>query len=128
MLKEGSDITVAVHGRLINEVLKAAGIAEAGGVSAEVVKINVISPLPYEVIFGSVSKTGRLLAVEEALDEGSVGRRPCEMGLRGMAVKSSRLINLGNGFIPQGNMPELDGQIRFGCRFDCVGTLGGMHR
>lgn len=108
VLKEGSDITVAVHGRLINEVLKAAGIAEAGGVSAEVVKINVISPLPYEVIFGSVSKTGRLLAVEEALDEGSVGRRLLgEMGLRGMAVKSSRLINLGNGFIPQGNMPEL---------------------
>jgi len=113
VFKAGSDITVAVYGRLINEVIRAAQIAEETGVSVEIIKLNVISPLPAKIVLDSVEKTKRFLAVEESLDEGSVGRRLLsEIGLRGMAVKSARLINLGNRFIPHGNMPEL--MVRYG--------------
>ncbi|MGI6578372.1 MAG: 1-deoxy-D-xylulose-5-phosphate synthase [Eubacteriales bacterium] len=108
VFKEGSDITVVVHGRILNEVIKAAKLAEADGVSVEIVKLNVIAPLPVDIVLESVKKTKRFLAVEESLDEGCAGRRLLsEIGLKGMDIKSARLINLGNRFIPQGNMPEL---------------------
>ena len=83
-------------------MLDAARLCESKGVSVEVVKLNVISPLPKEPVISSVKKTGRFLAVEELLDEGSTGRRILsELILSNVSIKSARLKNLGDDFIPR---------------------------
>lgn len=108
IIREGTDITVCTHGVIINQVLDAARLCESKGVSVEVVKLNVISPLPKEPVISSVKKTGRFLAVEELLDEGSTGRRILsELILSNVSIKSARLKNLGDDFIPHGNVNDL---------------------
>lgn len=108
VIKEGTDISVYTHGIIINQVLEAAKICELKGVSVEVVKLNIISPLPMEQVISSIKKTRRFLAVEELLDEGSTGRRILsELLLSDIKVDSARLLNLGNDFIPHGNINDL---------------------
>ena len=45
-LREGSDITLVTYGTLVNEVLAAAKMLQARGISAEVLKLPSIKPLP----------------------------------------------------------------------------------
>jgi len=107
IIRSGKDITLVTYGRLINEVCAAADLAMKNGISAEIVKMNVIAPLNIDDVEKSVKKTGKLVVVEETVDEGCVGRRISgELLLRGISPKT-RLINLGNRFIPQGSVKEL---------------------
>jgi 1-deoxy-D-xylulose-5-phosphate synthase len=106
-IRSGADITLVSYGRLISEVSAAADLAMKSGISAEIVKMNIIAPLNVDEIVKSVQKTGRLIVAEETVDEGSVGRRILsELALRGVYPKT-RLINLGSRFIPQGSVKEL---------------------
>ena len=86
VLRQGDDITLVSYGILINDVLEAAELLAAEGVQAEVVKLNVITPLDPELVLESVKKTKVLLTVEDSAAHGSVGERlaaaVAEAGLR----------------------------------------------
>lgn len=86
MLRQGDDITLVSYGILINDVLEAAELLAAEGVQAEVVKLNVITPLDPELVLESVKKTKVLLTVEDSAAHSSVGERlaaaVAEAGLR----------------------------------------------
>ena len=86
VLRQGSDITLVSYGILINDVLEAAELLAAEGVQAEVVKLNVITPLDPELVLESVKKTKVLLTVEDSAAHSSVGERlaaaVAEAGLR----------------------------------------------
>ena len=86
VLRQGDDITLVSYGILINDVLEAAELLAAEGVQAEVVKLNVITPLDPELVLESVKKTKVLLTVEDSAAHSSVGERlaaaVAEAGLR----------------------------------------------
>ena len=86
VLRQGNDVTLVSYGILINDVLEAAELLAAEGVQAEVVKLNVITPLDPELVLESVKKTKVLLTVEDSAAHGSVGERlaaaVAEAGLR----------------------------------------------
>ena len=86
VLRQGSDITLVSYGILINDALEAAELLAAEGVQAEVVKLNVITPLDPELVLESVKKTKVLLTIEDSAAHGSVGERlaaaVAEAGLR----------------------------------------------
>ena len=86
VLRRGDDITLVSYGILINDVLEAAELLAAEGVQAEVVKLNVITPLDPELVLESVKKTKVLLTVEDSAAHSSVGERlaaaVAEAGLR----------------------------------------------
>lgn len=64
--REGSDLTIVAHGRAVHTSLQAAEIlAEKHGISAEVVDLRSIRPLDLDTILKSVTKTHRVLLVEE---------------------------------------------------------------
>lgn len=75
VLRQGDDITLVSYGILINDVLEAAELLAAEGVQAEVVKLNVITPLDPELVLESVKKTKVLLTVEDSAAHSSVGER-----------------------------------------------------
>jgi pyruvate dehydrogenase E1 component beta subunit len=66
VLKSGTDVTIASYGPMVVTSLQAAEIAQAEGVSIEVIDIRSLSPIDFGVIVESVKKTGRLVVAHEA--------------------------------------------------------------
>ena len=56
----------------------------------------------------SLRKTGRLLVAEDVCAAGCVGERLlAEAGLQGVKLSQAKLINLGDGLVTHGSVPEL---------------------
>jgi pyruvate/2-oxoglutarate/acetoin dehydrogenase E1 component len=63
--KEGSDITVVAHSKMVTHCLEAAELLEKEeGIKVEVVNLRSIRPLDIETIIKSVKKTNHLVTVE----------------------------------------------------------------
>ena len=108
LLREGTDLTLAGCGTLVNELLDCADRLAADGIRAEVVKLNTITPLPLELVARSVKKTGRLLVAEESAEMGGIGQR-IAAGLlaAGIPVQGLALASTGRGFVTHGTIPQL---------------------
>jgi pyruvate/2-oxoglutarate/acetoin dehydrogenase E1 component len=63
--RSGTDITMVSLGVGVHRAMEAAGLLESQGVSAEVLDLRTVSPLDSSAIVSSVSKTGRLLVIDE---------------------------------------------------------------
>ena len=108
LLREGTDLTLAGCGTLVNELLDCADRLAADGIRAEVVKLNTITPLPLELVARSVKKTGRLLVAEESAEMGGIGQRIAAGLLAvGVPVQGLALASTGRGFVTHGTMPQL---------------------
>ena len=108
VIKEGTDFTLVSYGIMINNCLEAARLLEKNGVSAEVVKINVIKPLDYSVLDSSVLKTGKLMTVEDVCTEGSAGEKIAEhIAVSDIKLSYLKLLDLGDGIVEHGSVAEL---------------------
>jgi len=64
--REGSDVTIIALAAMVPRALKAADTLQSDhGISAEVIDVRSLVPLDTTTIFASVSKTARLVTVEE---------------------------------------------------------------
>lgn len=64
--REGSDVTIVALAAMVPRALKAAETLQAEhGISAEVIDLRCLVPLDVSTVFASVSKTNRLVTVEE---------------------------------------------------------------
>jgi pyruvate dehydrogenase E1 component beta subunit len=72
-LREGTDLTLVTWGAMTIETLKAAALLEERGISAAVIDVATLSPIDFETILASVTKTGRLVIVHEAARNVGVG-------------------------------------------------------
>jgi pyruvate dehydrogenase E1 component beta subunit len=63
--REGTDVSILTHGKMVHVCLQAAQKLEEDGVSAEVVDLRSLRPLDVEAILRSVHKTNRAVYVEE---------------------------------------------------------------
>ena len=107
-----ADLTLLTYGTTINAVLEVAERLEEGGVKADVIKLDAIAPLNTEVISQSVKSSGSLLVVEETSEMGCVGHEVFSaLCADGISFKG-KLLNLGDGVIPHGSLPELKALAR----------------
>ncbi len=110
VLRAGTDVTLAGYGAEINELLQAADLLEKDEVSAEVIKINVLTPLQPEVLLDSVRKTGVLVTAEDSAHRGSVGERVCAaLAEAGLSARICRL-DCG-GFVQHGSVTRLKQEL-----------------
>jgi 2-oxoisovalerate dehydrogenase E1 component len=65
--RTGDDVTIISYGRLMADVLKAAGQLDGEGTSVEVIDLRSLAPLDTETILASVGKTKRAIVVHEAV-------------------------------------------------------------
>ena len=65
VVREGKDVTIVGVAMGVHNALKAAETLATQGVSAEVIDLRTLVPLDRETVFASVSKTGRLIVVDE---------------------------------------------------------------
>jgi transketolase len=73
VLKEGTDVSLFGTGMMSYQLLVAAKLLEAKGISAEVVHVPTIKPLDEKTLLASARKTGRVVTAEEAQAAGGFG-------------------------------------------------------
>jgi len=108
ILREGTDISIAAYGTMINQAVAAADKLSELGISAEVIKIGCVKPNGFEITLSSISRTGKFIFAEDVCDSGCVGRQILSLcAEKGIEIKSCGLINLGEGLVPHGSVGEL---------------------
>jgi pyruvate dehydrogenase E1 component beta subunit len=71
--REGTDVTITAHSRMVGFALQAAEQLAGEGISVEVVDLRTLRPLDHETIVESVKKTSRLVSAEEGWGPMGVG-------------------------------------------------------
>lgn len=90
--RTGSDVTIASVGVSVHRALQAATELERAGVSAEVIDLRTVQPLDRDSVRASVSRTGRLLVVDEDYREfGLTGELAAVMLEAGLAPRFARV-------------------------------------
>ncbi|OCH94142.1 Thiamin diphosphate-binding protein [Obba rivulosa] len=75
--REGSDVTIVAHSKMVTHSLEAADELAKEGIKAEVINLRSIRPLDIETIKKSVKKTNRLVTVEGGFPAFGVGSEIC---------------------------------------------------
>lgn len=70
--KEGKDVTILTYGISLFKSLEAAQSLAEDGIDAEVIDLRTLRPLDDETIMASVSKTHRVVIVDEGWKSGSI--------------------------------------------------------
>jgi len=95
ILRPGNDVTVVATLMMADRAQTAAGSLADEGISAEVIELRWLRPLDYETIVESVSKTGRLLVVEEQVHAGGWGASVIsELTMRGVPMERPAAISM----------------------------------
>jgi pyruvate dehydrogenase E1 component beta subunit len=63
--REGGDVSIITHGKMIHVALQAAAKLEKDGVDAEVLDLRSLRPLDVDAILATVAKTNRVVLLEE---------------------------------------------------------------
>jgi len=73
VVREGNDVTVVAIGRMVDEAKGAAEKLSNEGIDCELINPRTVQPLDIDLIVESVSKTGHLVIVHEAVRFGGIG-------------------------------------------------------
>jgi len=71
-LKSGADLSIISFSYMTIEALRAIEILEKQGISCDLIDLRSIKPIDWELVFASVAKTGKLLALDTGSETGSV--------------------------------------------------------
>ena len=71
--REGSDVTIVSHSRMVGRCLEAAEILAGEGINAEVIDLRTIRPLDTDTVIASVKKTNRIVCAEEGWGQSGIG-------------------------------------------------------
>jgi pyruvate dehydrogenase E1 component beta subunit len=95
ILREGSDITVVSTLLMAHRSVAAAEALAGEGISTEVIELRWLRPIDWDTIIDSVSKTGRLLIVEEQVHAGGWGATVIsELTMRGVPITPPQALSL----------------------------------
>ena len=73
IVRAGTDITVVSVSRMVHEVVAAAEVLAAEGVSVEVIDLRTVAPWDKETVLSSVRKTNKLMIAHEAVVPFGIG-------------------------------------------------------
>ncbi|HUF43279.1 MAG TPA: alpha-ketoacid dehydrogenase subunit beta [Verrucomicrobiae bacterium] len=73
VVRPGEQVTLVALANMVGAALAAAGALAGDGISIEVIDPRSISPLDIGTMVQSVKKTGRLVIVHEAVEQGGIG-------------------------------------------------------
>ena len=71
--REGSDVTIVAHSRMVKFALEAAETLAGEGIEAEVINLRTLRPLDTDTVIESVKKTNRLVCAEEGWAQHGIG-------------------------------------------------------
>jgi 2-oxoisovalerate dehydrogenase E1 component len=93
--RAGDHVTVVAYGRQVGKALAAAELAQADGISVEVIDLRTLRPWDEQTVFESVARTGRLVTAHDAHRAAGVGAevvaRVCEEVLDSLVAPAVRV-------------------------------------
>ena len=100
--RPGRDVTFVTYGTVVNQVLRAAQLLEAEGISAGVIRLLTVAPLPVKELQNLLSG-GKVIVIEE-IHAGCGVKEALAWNLPGCDVRG---IDLGEGFVTHGSLDKL---------------------
>ena len=89
---DGGDLTIVSLDVSVHRAIEAAGVLEKNGISVQVIDLRSVAPLDKKLVIGSVSKTGRMLVVDEDYQGfGLSGELAAIVLEAGISIKYSRV-------------------------------------
>ena len=73
VVRDGKHCSIITYGLMVHRSLEAAATLAKEGVEVEVVDLRSLSPLDWDTVLDSVTKTGRLVCVDEASPRCNIG-------------------------------------------------------
>ncbi|HEX7117241.1 MAG TPA: pyruvate dehydrogenase complex E1 component subunit beta [Longimicrobiales bacterium] len=77
--REGGDVSIITHGKMVHVALQAAGRLEKDGIQAEVLDLRSLRPLDMDAIEATIKKTNRAIYLEEGWPFAGVGAQIASM-------------------------------------------------
>jgi pyruvate dehydrogenase E1 component beta subunit len=77
--REGGDVSIITHGKMVHLALQAAGTLAKEGVEADVLDLRSLRPLDVDAILTSVKKTNRAIYLEEGWPYAGIGAQVASM-------------------------------------------------
>ena len=105
VIRDGSDITLLCYGILVNQALKAAEKLEQKGISARIVKLFTLKPLPDADT--AALCTDKIVLIEDCVPSGSIGSQLLAAFLRRGFTPRVTHLTTGERFLPCGSVQEL---------------------
>ena len=71
--RQGTDVTITAHSRMVGRALEAAEILAKDGIEAEIIDLRSLRPLDTQTVIESVKKTNRIVTAEEGWGVAGIG-------------------------------------------------------
>lgn len=115
LARRGSDVTVVTWGQALDPALAGAEAAAGQGVSADVLDLRTLWPWDEDAVANSLSRTGRLVVVQEGVAAGGFGAEVVARIVERLGPGAIRAVRrLGAPRIPIPFAPELEATARVG--------------
>jgi len=112
IVREGGDATVVALALMVEHAKHACAVLEKEGVSVELIDPRTVAPLDVDTILKSVSKTGRLLIVDEAFGPCGVGAEiAAQISDRGFDQLDAPIRRLNGAHTPTPYSPPLEAAV-----------------
>ncbi len=109
VVRAGSDVTLVTYGAGVRVCLAAAVELAAHDIASEVIDLGTIQPWDRETVGRSVSKTGRLVVVHEAVKEFGVGAEiAAHVAEHSFSALKGPVCRIGAPFMPSPFSPDLE--------------------
>jgi 2-oxoisovalerate dehydrogenase E1 component len=110
--RPGKDLTVVGISYMVLEALKAADLLEKEGISVEIIDPRTLAPLDIDTVLESVSKTHRLLIVDEDYSPCGAGAEiAAQVMERGFYELDAPVRRINGSFIPAPQSPPLEAAV-----------------
>ena len=109
VVRQGKDLTIVGISYMVIEALNAANLLEKEGISAEVIDLRTLAPLDMATILESVSKTHRLLVVDEDFSPSGAGAEiAAQVMEQGFYELDAPVRRVNGAFVPGPYSPPLE--------------------
>ncbi|MFA4906786.1 MAG: 1-deoxy-D-xylulose-5-phosphate synthase, partial [archaeon] len=108
LLKEGEDVAIIGIGSMVQEAIRAGKILGESGINASVVNARFVKPLDEKLLMKEISKSGKVITMEENVVSGGFGSAVLEMiEKHGFGGKDIRVIAAQDRFYPNGDSKKM---------------------
>lgn len=103
VVKPGNDVSIIAPGNFLSRALRTAALLEAEGISSEVINPRFIKPMDESLLRESISKTGRVVVMEDGIISGGFGSSVLEFIYRERIPARQLLLGLPDEAVPHGD-------------------------
>nr|ART40837.1 L802 [uncultured bacterium] len=112
ILRQGEQVTIVALSSMVAPALAAADQLASEGIAAEVIDPRTVSPLDIAMIADSVKKTGHMLVVHEAVEQGGIGAEiTARIQQEAFYYLDSPVVRIAAPFAPIPASPALEAQF-----------------